>query len=225
MSRAISIVVLVGGLSACAPVERTEPPAPIVTAGTPETQMQTRPAAPPPPPQDEVEVYAYRPPGSTGDGTASGVAAADGGATTAEPRSTGSASAASPSPSSQSSPPVVVAYAPPAPPVPSLPPAVDALVTQAEQQRRAKDYVSAAATLERALGIRPQESYIWNRLARVRTDQGLYSQAANLAKRSNVLAGDQAALKQDNWSMIAVARRASGDTAGALEAERKARGE
>jgi len=116
-----------------------------------------------------------------------------------------------------------LAYAPP-PPAPTLSPATDSLMSQAEQQRQAKDYVGAAATLERALGIQPQEAHIWNRLARVRMEQGLYAQAGNLASRSNALAGDQAALKQDNWSMIAAARRAVGDTAGAMEAERKARG-
>ena len=87
-----------------------------------------------------------------------------------------------------------------------------------------KDYVGAAGTLERALGIQPREAYVWNRLARVRMEQGLYAQAGNLASRSNVLAGDQVALKQDNWSMIAAARRAVGDTAGAAEAERMAGG-
>jgi Tfp pilus assembly protein PilF len=119
--------------------------------------------------------------------------------------------------------PQVVAYAPPLP-TPSLQPASDALIKQAEQQRQARDYVGAAATLERALGIQPQEPYVWNRLARVRMEQGLYAQAGNLASRSNDLAGNQSALKQDNWGIIAAARRAAGDTAGAVEAEKKAHG-
>jgi hypothetical protein len=88
--------------------------------------------------------------------------------------------------------------------------------------------VGAAATLERALRIQPQDgsqkAYLFNRLARVRMEQGLYSQAGNLATRSNALSRDQAALKQDNWSIIAVARRSAGDAAGAMDAERKARG-
>jgi tetratricopeptide (TPR) repeat protein len=105
-----------------------------------------------------------------------------------------------------------------------LSPAADSLIKKAEQERQAGDYVGAAATLERALGIQPQEPYIWNRLARVRMEQGLYAQAGTLALRSNALAGDQAVLKQDNWRMIAAARRAVGDTAGAAEAERKAQG-
>jgi Tfp pilus assembly protein PilF len=86
------------------------------------------------------------------------------------------------------------------------------------------DYVGAAATLERALRIEPGEAYLWNRLARVRMEQGQYAQAGNLAARSNALAGDRPQLKQSNWSIIAAARRVGGDVAGAVEAEQRARG-
>jgi tRNA(Glu) U13 pseudouridine synthase TruD len=107
-------------------------------------------------------------------------------------------------------------------------PAADVLVKLAERQRQAGDYVDAAATLERALRIQPletsEQAYLWNRLASIRMEQGLYSQAGNLASRSNALAKDQASLKQSNWGIISVARRAAGDTAGAAEAERMARG-
>jgi len=108
-----------------------------------------------------------------------------------------------------------------------MPPAVDALAGRAEQQRQTGDYGGAAATLERALRIQPQEAYLWNRLARVRLEQGLGSQAGNLgnlAARSNALAGDQSKLKQNNWEVIATVRRQSGDVQGALEAERMAGG-
>ncbi len=116
---------------------------------------------------------------------------------------------------------------PPLPPlrVPNLLPAASTLVKQAERQRRTKDYVGAAATLERAIGLQPREPYIWNRLARVRVEQGLYSQAGNLASRSNALAGRrQVALERDNWIIIATARKAAGDIAGSREAWRHARG-
>lgn len=128
---------------------------------------------------------------------------------------------------------------PPAPPAPEvasaappssalapagMPPAVDSLSRRAEQQRQTGDYAGAAATLERALRIEPQGAYLWNRLARVRLEQGLGSQAGNFAARSNALAGDQAQLKQNNWDIIATVRRQSGDIQGALEAERMAGG-
>jgi len=122
------------------------------------------------------------------------------------------------------------AAAPPAPEVAAAPVAVapgtpvEALRAQAERQRQASDFAGAAATLERAVGLKPQDAQLWNRLARVRMEQGLHSQAANLAAKSNALAGDQPALKQDNWSIIATARRQTGDAAGAADAERRARG-
>jgi hypothetical protein len=105
-----------------------------------------------------------------------------------------------------------------------LPPAVSALAQRAEQQRQAGDSSGAAATLERALRIKPQEAYLWNRLARVRLEQGLGDSAAKLATRSNALTGDQPALKRNNWEIIATARRQAGDVQGAIEAERMANG-
>lgn len=132
-----------------------------------------------------------------------------------------------PQPPQQAPPPQRVAAAPP-PPASSaattLSPATQALAQQAEQQRQMGDYAGAAATIERGLRISPQEAYLWNRLARVRLEQGLHSQAGNLAARSNSLAGDQPTLKQDNWRIIADAKRQAGDVKGAQEAELKARG-
>lgn len=121
---------------------------------------------------------------------------------------------------------------PPAPPIsklpesnvaaPDLPPAADALARQAESQRQAGDYAGAAASLERSLRIAPREAYLWNRLARVRMEQGQSAQAGNLASRSNDLAGDSADMKKDNWRIIAEAKRRAGDMAGASEAEKRA---
>lgn len=122
--------------------------------------------------------------------------------------------------------PEVAAAAPPQPGLaPSdMPPAVASLAQRAEQQRQAGDAGGAAATLERALRIQPQEAYLWNRLARVRMEQGMSDSAAKLATRSNALTGDEPALKTNNWEIIATARRQSGDIDGAVEAERKAAG-
>ena len=119
--------------------------------------------------------------------------------------------------------------APPAaaekPAAPGLAPAADGLARQAEQQRQSGDYAGAAATLERSLRIAPREAYLWNRLARVRMEQGLTAQASQLASRSNDLAGSQSTVKKDNWRIIAESRRRAGDTAGAGEAEQRASGD
>ena len=125
----------------------------------------------------------------------------------------------------------VASAPPPAPPAPvdkpltpTLPPAADGLARQAEQQRQQGDYAGAAATLERSLRIAPREAYLWNRLARVRMEQGLAAQAGQLAARSNDLAGSQTTIKRDNWRIIAESRRRAGDTTGASEAEKRASG-
>jgi len=240
MIRRLPIFLLAAGLGSCASYERAGPPAPIVSATTPVVEPKGAESVAQARPEEKVEVYAYRPPSSAPDSSSlPGPGAVPAEAADAQDKGPISESATSPaveskesstySPTETTPTPApaqtVVAYAPPAPPAPSLSPAADSLIKQAEKQRQARDYVGAAATLERALGIQPQEPYIWNRLARVRMEQGLYAQAGNLASRSNVLAGNQVALKQDNWGIIAAARGAVGDTAGAMEAERKARGE
>lgn len=107
---------------------------------------------------------------------------------------------------------------------PSLPPAAQALAAQAEQQRQSGDYTGAAASLERSLRIAPREPYLWNRLARVRMEQGQTAQAGNLAARSNDLAGKGkgADVKKDNWRIIAESKRRAGDLKGAGEADQRA---
>ncbi len=87
---------------------------------------------------------------------------------------------------------------------------VQALVERAELQRAAGDLPGAAATLERALRIEPRNPHLLNRLARVRLQQGDYSQADGLASKSNALAGKAPALQRDNLSIISAARKAAG---------------
>jgi tetratricopeptide (TPR) repeat protein len=129
--------------------------------------------------------------------------------------------------------PVVESYpyeTPTAPPV-SVPdrapapssPAVVALVERADSQYVAQDLDAAAASLERALRIEPRNPRLWQRLAAVRLDQGQYDQAIQMAAKSNSLAAGSYSLQARNWQLIATARRAKGDLAGAQSAEQKAR--
>ena len=101
--------------------------------------------------------------------------------------------------------------------------AVVALLTSAEQQQKAGDTSAAVGTVERALRIEPRNAHLWNRLARLRFEQKRYTMASDLAAKSNSLAAGDSALKRQNWNLIARARRAQGDDAGAREAERMAR--
>jgi tetratricopeptide (TPR) repeat protein len=80
----------------------------------------------------------------------------------------------------------------------------------------------AANSLESALRIEPRNAGIWYDLAQVRLHQRQYQQAESMATKSNSLAGGDRSLQGRNWQLIAVARRAQGNLAGADEAAAQA---
>ena len=100
--------------------------------------------------------------------------------------------------------------------------AVLALLERSEQYRRAGDVESASAALERALRIAPRDALLWHRLARLRLEQGLAAEAEQLALKSNALSGTDRVLQARNWALVARARWARDDSAGARAAERRA---
>jgi len=110
---------------------------------------------------------------------------------------------------------------PPAPP-PPLPHkeniAVAGLMESARAETAAGNLASAAASLERVIRIEPRNPRLWQELARVRLKQGQYAQAESVAARSNSWAGDDRALRAENWRLIAESRRARGDEEGARAA-------
>ncbi len=233
--KSLPLLLTLGLLAGCATAPRTEPPAPIERA---------RSALPNPKPVEKprVETFAYHPPSTAPDAPPEEVqedleekpvpktpseafaSLPSEAATSENPQQSADAGAAQEA-QTQAEPKPAPSYNAPPPPMPELSPAVRALVLQAEQQREMRDYVGAAATLERALRIAPQEAYLYNRLARVRLEQGQYAQAGNFAQRSNALAKEQPQLQQDNWGMIAVSRQVAGDAEGAEAAQAKALGE
>ncbi len=108
---------------------------------------------------------------------------------------------------------------------PAQPPsaAVVALLDTAEQRARAGNLDNAAAVLERALRLEPQNPLLWHRLATVRLQQRDFAQAASLAAKSNALAGSNRQLQASNWDTIAHAKEQLGDAAAAHAAREKAR--
>jgi len=104
----------------------------------------------------------------------------------------------------------------PAPPMGSA--AVASLVNGARTDAAAGRLVQAASSLERALRIEPRNPHLWQELARVRLMQGDYAQAESVAARSNSWAGADSRLRAENWRLIAQARAARGDAAGARAA-------
>lgn len=102
------------------------------------------------------------------------------------------------------------------------PPAVLALLGQAEQQANAGELESAAASLERAIRIDPRNAVLWHHLATVRLSQGESAQAEQLAVKSNSLATGNTIQQARNWRLIAQARREQGNADGAVTAENRA---
>lgn len=97
-----------------------------------------------------------------------------------------------------------------------------ALLADADALEHSGELDRAAAVLERALRIAPDDPLLWHRLASVRLRQGRVDQAEQLARKSNLLASSDPALQARNWQLIADARRSRGDEAGARIAEEKA---
>jgi tetratricopeptide (TPR) repeat protein len=103
-------------------------------------------------------------------------------------------------------------------PVASGNPAVVALLDKAHSQSATGELEQAGASLERALRIEPRNALLWQELARVRLDLGLYRQAESLAAKSNGFAADNRALRGENWRIIGQARSGQGDYRGAQAA-------
>lgn len=128
-------------------------------------------------------------------------------------------------PPAQSLPPVPII--PPPSPVQSYPRSAEAisgqavvsLMRQASAARSQGQFELAASQLERAQRIEPRNYFVWSALARVYLDQEQYDQAISVAGKSNSLARGNLFVEVENWKTIASARRAQGDSAGALQAQ------
>ena len=110
----------------------------------------------------------------------------------------------------------------PAPRTFRLSAATSALVAQAHHQLNGGDYEQAAATLERALRIEPDNPLVWIELGRVRLDEKDAAQADALGRRALTLATGDPAAQEASWRLIADALRARGRNQEAGEAERQA---
>jgi hypothetical protein len=89
---------------------------------------------------------------------------------------------------------------------PAQPQPTDTLLAQADKQAAGGDYALAAAQIERALRIRPQDPLLWQKLAWLRLQNGDFDQAAALAARSDSLAGNNSAVRAQNRRIVDLAR-------------------
>ncbi|MGZ8175898.1 MULTISPECIES: tetratricopeptide repeat protein [Methylobacter] len=103
-----------------------------------------------------------------------------------------------------------------------LSPVVGALVSAANQNSKAGDLDSAAASIERAIRIEPRNATLFYKLALLRLQQSKPRLAEDLAKKSALLASTDNTLKKHCWLLIAHAREMQQDFPGAKEARAKA---
>jgi hypothetical protein len=102
-------------------------------------------------------------------------------------------------------------------------PAVVALLDDADQYAATGKKQQAVASIERALRIEPKNPVLWHKLGKLHLAEGEWDQAIAMAKKSNVLAPGNNSLQAENWLIIARAKEAQGDAAGALQAIETAR--
>jgi len=102
--------------------------------------------------------------------------------------------------------------------------ASSALVSQAHTQAASGDFGQAAATLERALRIEPENPLLWIELGRVRLAESNPAQADSMGRKALALATGDAAAQASAWHLIADSLKARGRNGEAAEAERHAEG-
>lgn len=96
--------------------------------------------------------------------------------------------------------------------------AVSHLHADARKQLAARQYNTAASTLERALRIAPRNADLWHSLAEVRLQQGRWEMARNMAAKSNSFAAANRAIQAQNWRIIAKSHQAEGNQVAARRA-------
>lgn len=113
---------------------------------------------------------------------------------------------------------------PPVPPPKShrLSPATSALVTQARTATSNGDFDAAAATLERALRIEPDNPLVWIEMGQMRLASGDAVQAENMGRRALALAAGAPREQASAWRLIGFALRERGRNIEAQEALQRA---
>ena len=105
---------------------------------------------------------------------------------------------------------------------PSLGAASRALVGQAQTQLASKNYAVAAASVERALRIEPDNPLLWIELGKVRQAEGNYVQAENMGRKAVSMSVNAPRTQSSAWTLIAESLRARGKNTEAREAQMRA---
>lgn len=103
-----------------------------------------------------------------------------------------------------------------------LGPAANALVAQAHTQANGGEFAGAAATLERALRIEPDNPLLWVELGRLQLQQDNAAQADSMGRKALSLATGDPDAQAAAWRLIADSLRARGRNGEAAEADSRA---
>ena len=104
----------------------------------------------------------------------------------------------------------------------SLNAASRALVNQAETQRKSRNFVQAAATLERALRIEPNNPLLWLAYGELRMDESNYAQAENMGRKAVASASGDPRTQANAWRLIADSLKARDKNSEAQQAYSRA---
>jgi tetratricopeptide (TPR) repeat protein len=96
------------------------------------------------------------------------------------------------------------------------------LVAQAHKQEAAAAYEPAAATIERALRIEPENPLLWIELGQVRLSENNAAQANGMGHKALALATGDPQAQSGAWHLIADTLRAQDRNQEAAEADKKA---
>jgi tetratricopeptide (TPR) repeat protein len=95
-------------------------------------------------------------------------------------------------------------------------------VKQARTQTASGNYANAAASIERALRIEPDNPLLWIELGKVRQAERNHAQAEAMARKALVLAEGDTKAQSAAWKLIAESLRSRGRTQAAREADERA---
>lgn len=102
-------------------------------------------------------------------------------------------------------------------------PAIVALLSDADKFAMSGKTEQAAARLERAIRIEPNNALLWQKLGKIRLEQKKWHLAISMAQKSNSLAASDNYLQSENWLIISYAKDGLGDREGAIDAREKAK--
>jgi tetratricopeptide (TPR) repeat protein len=103
-----------------------------------------------------------------------------------------------------------------------LGPAATALVAQAHRQAAGGDPQLAISSLERALGIEPDNPLLWIELGEIHEAAGHYEQAGGIGHKALQLATGDPHAQSASWHLIADSLKARNRNGEAAEAQRRA---